>query len=370
MKKLPIILAIAILSMALLPAVSAETTCVYEFQSKGCPHCAKVESFLEELSEEHDMEIHYIDASQESELFTKLLKKYDVPMDRWGLVPTVFVADYYCIGDKTCIESLESVIVENEGAECPDEFMNGYSEGTERPERNETYELTFAGITGLALVDAVNPCALAVLIILLSTILLRDPKKRNKALHAGLAFIVAIFAVYFGLGALIVLGLKWVTSVTSLSTVWLYKAFGVFAIIIGILNIKDYFKYGAGGFVMEVPKKWRPKMKDFIKSVTSTRGAFIVGLIVSLFLLPCTSGPYFVAGGLLANVPWATGLPWLAYYNLLFVVPMIIITFVVYLGVTAVDDISGWKERNIKKLHLFAGLVLIALGIAMLAGIV
>jgi cytochrome c biogenesis protein CcdA len=364
LKKSGLILLAALLSLLIIPSAFAAETCVYEFHAQGCPHCAKVEAFLGDLENEYDLDVHKIDAAKEPELFAKLLKQYDVPVENWGHVPAVFVADYYCIGDTPCISTLEQVIIDNEGALCP-----GVNE-TSPPSVKDGFDLTLAGITGLALVDAVNPCALAVLIILLSTILLRDPAKKSKALNAGIAFTLAVYLCYFIMGALIVFGLKWVTSATSLSTVWLYKAFGVFAIIIGILNIKDYFKYGAGGFVMEVPMKWRPKMKEFIKSVTSTRGAFIVGIIVSLFLLPCTSGPYFVAGGLLAGVEWMKALPWLAYYNFLFVAPMIVITLIVYGGFTAVEEVSGWRERNIRRLHLVAGVILVALGIAMVAGLV
>jgi cytochrome c biogenesis protein CcdA len=43
---------------------------------------------------------------------------------------------------------------------------------------------------------------------------------------------------------------------------------------------------------MEVPLAWRPAMHKIIKKATSPIGAFIVGFVVSLFLLPCTSGPY------------------------------------------------------------------------------
>lgn len=364
MKKFYFAALIAVLALMIIPSSLAESTCIYEFYAYGCPHCSKVEAFLQDMGQEYDIDVKHINANKEPELFAKLLKEYDVPLEKWGHIPAVFVADYYCIGDTPCISTLEQVIIDNKGALCPGENE------TSPPSVKDGHDLTLAGVTGLALVDAVNPCALAVLIILLSTILLRDPQKESKALYAGLTFSIAVFLCYFSMGALIVFGLKWITAATSLSTAWLYKAFGVFAIIIGLLNIKDYFKYGAGGFVMEVPMSWRPKMKEFIKSVTSIKGAFIVGIIVSLFLLPCTAGPYFVAGGLLAGVEWMKALPWLAYYNFLFVLPMIIITFVVYGGLTAVDELSGWRERNIRRLHLFAGLILIGLGIAMVTGLV
>jgi cytochrome c biogenesis protein CcdA len=61
-------------------------------------------------------------------------------------------------------------------------------------------------------------------------------------------------------------------------------------------------------------------------------------------------------------------LPWLILYNIIFVLPMIGITLFVYWGYTSVEKVTGWKEEHIKYLHLVAGLVLAALGIAMLLG--
>ena len=52
---------------------------------------------------------------------------------------------------------------------------------------------------------------------------------------------------------------------------------------------------------MEVPLSWRPKMMKLIQSVISPCGAFVIGILVSLFLLPCSSGPYMVILGLLKS---------------------------------------------------------------------
>jgi len=32
---------------------------------------------------------------------------------------------------------------------------------------------------------------------------------------------------------------------------------GVLAIVVGVLNLKDYFFYGSGGFAAEIPQAWR-----------------------------------------------------------------------------------------------------------------
>ena len=112
----------------------------------------------------------------------------------------------------------------------------------------------------------------------------------------------------------------------------------------------------------------RPKVKKIIKDITSPKGAFTIGFIVTLFLLPCTMGPYIIASGLLAEIGTLAAIPWLMYYNLLFVLPMIIIVLIVYFGFKKVDEVSGWKERNIKRLHLVAGILLFLVGVALLNG--
>ena len=58
-------------------------------------------------------------------------------------------------------------------------------------------ELTLIKIIGLAAVDAVNPCALAVMTIVLITLLMHNPAKRKKVLWGGFSFTLAVFIVYF-----------------------------------------------------------------------------------------------------------------------------------------------------------------------------
>lgn len=235
---------------------------------------------------------------------------------------------------------------------------------------------TASTLTGLALADAVNPCALAVLLILLTTILTRHPEQRRKTLWAGLSFVAAVFVSYMMLGALLVFGLKSATeTVGSLQFEGLQRLFGVFAIVMGLLNFKDWISHGAGGFVVEVPYSWRPSMQRYLtdplwrfRSVVV--GSFLAGAVVTLFLLPCTAGPYLVAGGILAPYTWLVALALLAIYNLIFVLPMVAITLVVYGGFASVEQISGWREENIERLHFVAGTILFTLGVALVVGAV
>jgi len=231
----------------------------------------------------------------------------------------------------------------------------------------EEGKLTFAKVIFLASVDAVNPCALAVLALVLLAIFSYDPKKKN-VLLAGFAFIVSIFIIYFLYGLAIIKFFQFIQTFT-VARVWSYKILGILAIILGVLNIKDFISYKPGTLGTEMPLSLRPKVKKIISGITSPIGAFIIGIFVTLFLLPCTIGPYVIAGGILSNLQILKAIPWLLLYNLIFILPMAVVVILVYFGFKKVEDVSGWKEKNIRYLHFWAGIIMVVLGLIMFFGI-
>lgn len=232
-----------------------------------------------------------------------------------------------------------------------------------------TQKVTLWKVISLALVDAVNPCALAVLTMILLSIITYNPNKKKTILYSGLAFVAAVIIMYLIYGIVIIKFFQLIQAITSVRLI-LYKVLGVVAIGLGLLQIKDFITYKAGSFATEMPLSLRPKVKKLISRVTSPKGAFIVGLFVTLFLLPCTIGPYVIMGGILSAFAILKTLPLLLFYNLIFVLPMLVITIVVYFGVGKIDDVSAWKDKNTKILHLVAGIIIFLLGIAMLFGLI
>jgi cytochrome c biogenesis protein CcdA len=227
---------------------------------------------------------------------------------------------------------------------------------------------TIGRITLLALADSVNPCAIAVLIMILISILIANPKNQKKVLFSGIAFSVAVFIGYLFYGIILVQFFKTFAEILRDNSKYVYNGLAILAMLIGALSIKDYFIYRPGGFATEMPIFMRSKVKKIISGATSPTGAFVIGFLVTLFLLPCTIGPYIVASGLISELGFVKAILWLSYYNLIFILPMIIITLIVYFGFTKVEDVSGWKERNIRKLHLIAGILLFLVGVGILAG--
>ncbi len=223
-------------------------------------------------------------------------------------------------------------------------------------------------ITTLALADSVNPCAIAMLLLVLVVILMQDPRKKYRVLIGGASFILAIYIGYMVFGFILVNIWKIAAVYLRIASGFIYKAFGILAMIIGALQIKDFFMYKPGCVGTEMPLFMRPKVKRLIQKITSPQAAFIIGLLVTLFLLPCTIGPYIIASGILSELTLIEILPWLLYYNFIFIVPMLIIIGMVYFGISKIEDVEGWKERNIRILHLIAGILMFFVGLSLLMG--
>jgi cytochrome c biogenesis protein CcdA/glutaredoxin len=344
---------------------------IYFFYGNGCPHCSLVEQYFEEndLYDRYPIEKKEIYFNRDNAvLYSIMLDKLKYPIGERG-VPTVVIGDKMLVGDKPIIDNFISEadkFLENDNdvniaTPTMEEKKAQITPSASEEEKEKTnIDLTLAAVVGASAVDAINPCAFAVLIILMTTILASGGGK--KALKSGVAFAISIFISYFlmGFGLYRALGLGGVAGI-------FYKVVGWLAIILGLFNLKDYFWYGKG-FLMEVPMGWRPALKGLIRSVTTPLGAFAIGFLVSLFLLPCTSGPYIVILGMLAkNVLQTNAIFYLALYNLIFVLPMIIITLAVYKGFNPAKA-EAIRQKRLKTLHLIAGIIMLAMGIVVLVG--
>ena len=228
--------------------------------------------------------------------------------------------------------------------------------------------LTLGKITSLALVNSVNPCQIAMLVMVLVAILTQNPGKRKKVLFSGLAFIFAVFIGYLFYGIVLVQLFQTFTVFLRQGAIYVKYFFAALSMLIGGLQIKDFFFYKRGSFATEMPLWMRPKAKRIISKITSPLGAFIVGFIITLFLGPCTMAPLLIATESLSQLGIIGALPWLLYFNFIIVLPLIAITLIIYFGFTTAEHVSEWKERNVRILHLIAGLLLFGIGISVLLG--
>ncbi len=338
------------------------------FYGQGCPHCARLEAFLDEIADDYPtlkVEHYEVYSDQDNrEVFFDLAKAYGLEPEG---VPTVFIDDQVIVGfSSTQAQQIESQIQTclrvSSSCENPLDRLNPEDQagGIGDPSLAET--LTLPLVITAAAVDAINPCAFAVLVLLMGTILYTHDRQR--ALYSGLAFTASIYLSYLLMG----IGLYSAIQASGLTRLF-YAIVSVLAIVLGLFNLKDYVWYGKW-ISIEVPESWRPRLKRIVSSVTSVPGAFLIGFLVSLFLLPCTSGPYIVILGLLAETTTRTyALALLLLYNFIFVIPMLGITGLIYFGFTTSARAERWRQQRLRILHLISGAVILLLGIGMLTAL-
>ena len=354
MKKILLIIFAALAIPVLVLAQDGKKKAIY-FYSESCVHCKKVDEYFQKngIYDKYDIQKIEVSGPYNSDFLNSFFETFDVPEKDRG-IPAIFFDKKAIVGDQPIIDGFVEEIGKVGAAEFPDpkkiESMAEEKDAALGPKDLSLFILVWA-----ALVDAINPCAFAVLILLVATV--ASSKGKRESLLSGLLFSFSIFISYLmmGFGIYKAVGLFNLPQLFSI-------AIGVLAILIGLANLKDFFWYGKV-FVMEVPFSWRPKMQSLIKGVTSPLGALGVGFLVSIFLLPCTSGPYLVILGLLAQKEdLARTIPLLILYNLIFITPMVIITLGMYFGIRA-RRLEEWRQKNIRLLHLIGGAIMLFIGI-------
>ena len=206
-----------------------------------------------------------------------------------------------------------------------------------------------------AVIDSINPCAIGVLILLLTT-LLANYRNKKRMLSIGLVYIAAIFVTYLlaGLGLIYFL-----SSIPLYVSEYIAIAVGTLIIGAGLIEIKDYFWYGRG-FSLAISPDRAKQIHDYVQRV-SIPGAMFLGVFVAAVELPCTGAPYLAIILLLSQNFNFTAFLMLILYNIIFVMPLIIILVMVYFG-AKIQHIKMWKHRNRGYMRLLTGVVLILLG--------
>jgi len=212
-------------------------------------------------------------------------------------------------------------------------------------------------LIGAAVIDSINPCAFGVLIFLL-TYLVKTVGSRKKMLLHGFTYIFAVFITYLTAGLLLmpIIGSLGRFSITA------YAVIGIIVIIFGLLEIKDFFWYGKGPSLTLLPGASK-RIKMYVSHISANlSSAFLLGVFVALVELPCTGAVYLAILSMmsLSGVD-ATSIGWLIAYNIIFVLPLVVILFAFSRGVNA-EILENWRKKHRKLMRLSIGLLLIMLG--------
>lgn len=210
-------------------------------------------------------------------------------------------------------------------------------------------------VVGSAAIDSINPCAIGVLILMISVVL-GGGGSTKRLLVLGSAYIFAIFLTY------LIAGLGLVYFFSEIPIVWaeyLSIFVGMLVMLAGILEIKDYFWYGKG-FSLQIPSYFADKIHEYSKSKQSIVGVMFLGAFVAAVELPCTGAPYIAIITILRVDFNLIAFALMVLYNIIFVAPLIVILGMVA-GGRKITDVAKWKEESKGTMRLAMGLLMAAL---------
>lgn len=219
----------------------------------------------------------------------------------------------------------------------------------------EAFIPTIGVIVTTGIIDSINPCAIGVLILLIS-VLLASKASTKRMLLLGSLYIFSAFAVYFlaGLGMI-----YFFTKIPLVVTEYLSITVGTLIIAAGLLEIKDFFWYGRG-FSLTIPPVFAKKLDHYAAKATIP-AVMMLGAFVSGVELPCTGAPYLAIITLLSQYFDFTAFMLLVLYNLIFILPLATILLMVAGGVE-LYNVKKWKQESRGAMRLAIGLSLVALG--------
>ncbi|MBR9683135.1 hypothetical protein GOV03_01190 [Candidatus Woesearchaeota archaeon] len=334
-----------------------ETDCLYYFYGEGDVRSEATGIFLDKLNAQYTgLKIHSFEIYYDKENLATLeefLESYEVPTEKQG-VPIVFLSQSYFVGEKPIVEYLEKAILSNHGMNCPSlkqKEVLGVVGETSPKHLIDT--LTFFSITGAAIIDSVDACAIAILLILLVILLILG--KNKKALMGGISFIVGVYVAYALLG----------TGVLGTFTQGYYfpKVVGGLAILLGLIVIRSFLKGKLLLKEMQEGERFR-KAKRWLSFPATVA---LIGFLISLFGFSANRRQFAVISSLLTDklAEWAA-MPLLLYYLLIFILPLVILTVGICYIMKAIEKNEKGELKNTRLLHSISGAVMVVLGIIIL----
>lgn len=350
----------ALLPPAAVGAVdSAELGVLRVYVREGCPHCAEAKKFLPRVVEQRShLKIVYRSLDQDpgarSELIT-LSQQHGL----WPPgVPTFVMHDKVLVGFNDAESSGPALLAFIDDAVTGQTVDAGWF-GDVSVERLGLPLFTLA----LGLLDGFNPCAMWVLLFLLS-LLIRLQNRRRMALVAG-TFVLVSGAVYYAFMA------AWlnVFLIMGMSNPVRWTLAGL-ALLIGAVNVKDYFAFNQG-FSFSIPDAAKPglyaRMRQLLQTealAASLVSVTVLAILVNFIELLCTAGLPAIYTAVLSQQ--GLSLPQYYAYLLLYILgyiaddSLMVAIAVVTLGSRKLTEQSG------RWLKLISGGVMLALAGVML----
>ena len=399
MKKIVRILLLAVLFVIFPLSVKAEGRVVniHLFYGETCPHCAAEEKFFSEyLKDKDNVKLYKYEVWNHPEN-VELLKKVQKQMgNNTSGVPYTIIGKRVIVGyseeytKDELIDAIEHYLDENNtyrdyAGEITGKVQKEIKEPKKEVKKEEPkkdtkkYEkkvpilgkinakevsLPLLSVV-LGLVDGFNPCAMWILIFLITMLL--NMKDRKKMWILGLAFILTSGVIY------LMFMLTWLNLATFISKIsYIRFAIALVAMIAGIVNLNNYIKSLKKDDGCEVvDKKERKKIMSRIMKITTQKkfilalaGIIVLAASVNIIELMCSIGIPLLFTQILAM----NNLSSFSYmiYMLLYILFFLIDDILVFTISMVTLKVTGITTKYTKYSHLVGGLIMLVIGILLI----
>jgi thiol-disulfide isomerase/thioredoxin len=355
---------------------------LYFFWSQRCPHCLEAQPFVQSLAQEYPwlaVHSHQLINNQDNvALYTDMARAMG---QEARFVPAFFVCGQMRTGYDSAAGMGREILSLAQRCYQSGSTSSGTTQALEEGwgarggSATDSIQVPLLGEVApedlslplftliVAGLDAFNPCAFFVLLFLMS--LMVHARSRGRMLLIGGTFVLFSGLIYFLFMAawlnlfLVVGGAPIVTLIA-----------GLLAVIIGLLNTKDYFWLKRGPH-LAIPESAKPGLFRRMRTLLGTDNtmAMLVGtatlaIAANSYELLCTAGfPMVYTRTLtLSNLDKLQYYAYLIVYNLIYVLPLLAIVglFCWTLGTRKLS------ERQGRLLKLISGLMMLGLGLILL----
>ncbi len=366
---------------------ASEKVKIYLFHNYDCPHCAEEKLYLKELEQEYDnLEIIKYEVKKD-EKNREMLKNFLIAND-WDIrgVPLTVIGTNYFVGYNDDIGIKIRCAInhysENEHRDLVGEFL-GTSEV--REDLEDTFDansckfkipligevnpknisLPLASIV-IGLVDGFNPCAMWVLIFLIS--LMIGMKNRKRMWCLGIAFLVSSAIVYF---AFMYTWINVAGMFTSTKIIEILVA--IVALLGGEINLYHFIKevraknVGCSVTNNDKKKKIMLRAKEIVTEnsfLLALGGVIVLAVSVNIIELACSAGlPILFAQILAMNDLSNTQI---LFYNVLYIIFFLLDDLIVFIIAMTTMKLTGISNKYNKYAHLIGGLIMVLIGFLMI----
>ncbi|MCX7927811.1 MAG: hypothetical protein N2606_06735 [Candidatus Omnitrophica bacterium] len=350
-------------------------TTVDVFISATCHVCHQIRTELIEplqkkYSEHFIFVFHDISQINEYKLFLGVKENFKLTD---ATVPLIILEDKLLLGKAQITENLENLLRIHIG-----QHRNITRKLYEVDIVSHFYSFTPLAVVSAGLVDGINPCAFTVIVFFVSFLALQGYNKRQ-LLWIGISFIMAVFITYvlIGLG---IFGFLYATKGFWLMRKIATIGIGIFSIVLGFLAIFDAISFiqtkKPDNMVLKLPYAIKNRIQAIITTghrknqdkKKSLLGLFFTatstGFVVSILEAVCTGQVYLPTISFVLKV---TALKFQAFgylilYNLMFIIPLVIVLLLALLGATA-SQFSQFIHKHMVKVKILMAAIFFCLGV-------